>query len=294
MSIISIILIIILLAGYTAQSFFSKLYSVSYQGKQGCDTPVFSVFYGLIVGLGTLIYNGFSYSPDTFTLIIGILNGATLFFYNISYINSAKRGPYSFQSMMVAFGNIIIPLAFTLTYWGESIKVITIIGIICMLASFVVFNAKGFKFDDAKKGYWLWVILLCIFNGMYSEFVDAQTRHESGALREEMIITTFMTLAIISFIYLLVIQKGKLKPAFSIGKKAFVNALLSSVGAGIAINLLMIVLASVSSAILFPITGGGLLIINAFLGKFALKEKFDKFRIIGIALAAVSLVLVNL
>ena len=294
MSVFTIILIIILVGCYAVQNFFSKLYSASYKGAESAATPVFSVFYGLIIGLATFCYNGFSLHPDLFTLIIGILNGGALFLFNLSYINSSKTGPYSFQSMMVAFGNILVPLACTLTLWGEKIKLITIIGIVCMLAAFVLFNAKGLHFEDAKKGYWLWIVLVFLANGLYSEFIDAQSRHENGALHQEMIIITFLASAVISFIHLLISQKGKLAPAFSMGGKAVLHMILSSCGACVAINLLMIVLETVSSTILFPVSGGSLLIVNALLSVIFLHEKLDAFRIAGIIVAAASLVIVNL
>ena len=294
MSVLTIILVIILIGCYAVQNFFSKLYSMSYKGPESAATPLFSVFYGLIIGTATLAYNGFSLQPDLTTLLLGIFNGGALFLFNLSYINSAKRGPYSFQSMMVAFGNIIIPLICTLTLWGEKVKIITIIGIVCMLISFALFNAKGFHFEDAKKGYWLWIILVFLANGLYSEFIDAQSRLEAGALRQEMIIITFLASAVISFIHLLISQRGHIGPAFHMSGKAALNMILSSCGACVAINLLMIVLTSVSSAVLFPLTGGALMIVNAFLGLIILHEKLDLFRISGILLAAVSLVIVNL
>ena len=294
MSVITIILIIVLVGCYAVQNFFSKLYSASYKGPESAATPLFSVFYGLIIGVATLVYNGFSLKPDLTTVILGILNGGALFLFNLSYINSAKRGPYSFQSMMVAFGNILLPLACTIVLWGEKVKVITIIGIVCMLGAFALFNAKGLHFEDAKKGYWLWIILVFIANGLYSEFIDAQSRMESGALRQEMIIVTFLSSAVISFIHLLVSQRGHIGPAFHMGGKAVLHMILASCGACAAINMLMIVLTTVSSAILFPVTGGALMIVNAFLGLIVLHEKLDAFRISGIILAVISLVIVNL
>ncbi|MBR3742658.1 MAG: hypothetical protein IKN04_19755 [Clostridia bacterium] len=64
--------------------------------------------------------------------------------------------------------------------------------------------------------------------------------------------------------------------------------------AAIAINLLMLTLAYVPAAILFPIEAGGILIVSAFLSRGILKEPIGKLRLFSILIAAVSLVLTNL
>lgn len=75
---------------YTFQTFFNKLYSGAYRGPESAATPVFSVLYGLIVGVSTLAVTGFRFQADAVTWGLGLLNGFVLFAFNLSSINAAR------------------------------------------------------------------------------------------------------------------------------------------------------------------------------------------------------------
>lgn len=290
----AVILVICSICCYVGQNFFNKLFSVSWRGEPTLATPVFSVIYGLIVGLGTLATGGFGLAPDWLTLGMGVLNGGVLFLYNLSAVNAARRGPFSFQSMMSAFGNILVPLIFSMTLWGDHLSAVSLCGIGCMLGAFVLYNAKGLRFADAQKGYGLWTLLLFLANGIYSELLSVQQRVEQGGLRQEMIVITFLTSALISLVYLAVIRKKTLREPLHLGKKELAFALASSVCAALAVNMLMITMRYVPATILYAIEGGGILIVNTILSALVLHEKVGKNRAAGILAAAAGLVLMNL
>ena len=294
MSGLAVILTLATVACYAGQNFFTKLYSEKFTGEASAATPVFAIFYGLIVGAATFIYNGFTLHPDTATLIMGLGNGLALFMYNISYIKSSQTGPYSFQVLMQSFGNLFIPLMLNITLWQESLKPFAIAGIIFMFGSLFLFNCKGLKFADAKKGYWLWVILLFVSNGAYSELIDAHHRTCGDELRQEMIIITYFTAAVIAAVYLLATKKTQFFPSFRMGKKSLIFMIIASLCAAAAINVLMFVLNYVSSTVLYPATAGLLMIVNAVLSAFVFHEKLKINHILAICCAVVSLVLLNL
>ena len=130
---------------YTGQGFFAKLFSISHPGRASDATPGFNMLYGLVVALGTWLFTGFQLRPDAFTLTIGCANGIALFFYNFSAIHAAQSGPYTLQSLMSSFGNILIPMAFSICLWGDRLKGLQIIGIVLMLAAFLLYNAQGLR-----------------------------------------------------------------------------------------------------------------------------------------------------
>lgn len=290
----AVILVLCSIFCYVGQNFFNKLFSVSWRGDPALATPVFSALYGLIVGLGTLAAGGFRLAPDGLTLGMGVLNGGVLFLYNLSAVNAARRGPFSFQSMMSAFGNILVPLIFSLTLWGDRLSTLQLGGIGCMLAALALYNAKGLRFADAQKGYGLWTLLLFLANGVYSELLSAQQRVELGALRQEMIVITFLTSALISLIYLGTVHKRAQGSPRGLKGRALVFALVSSVCAALAVNMLMITMRYVPATILYAIEAGGILIVNTVLSALVLREKVGKNRAAGILAAAAGLVLMNL
>lgn len=288
------LLLILSITFYTCQNFFNKLYSISYNGPSSAVTPVFAILYGLIAGISTFVYNGCAFSASTETLLLGVCNGIILFLFNLAAISAARTGPYAFQSIMMLFGNILLPLLFSAFWWKDSLSMTQLLGIGTMLLAFLLFNLKGLRFDGTKKGYFFWIILLFLSNGAYGIFVDAQQRVALGQERNEMIIATFITSAIISIVHLLCTQKKDSLKVFRMERKTWLFAIGSSVSATIAINILMLTLSVVPAAILYTLNNGGILIMCALLSAVVLKERIEKHMVAGIAVAILSLILLSL
>lgn len=279
---------------YTFQTFFNKLYSGAYRGPESAATPVFSVLYGLIVGFATLAANAFRFQASTVTWALGLVNGFVLFGFNLSSINAARKGPYSLQSIMMLFGNVLLPLLFSALVWKERLGAMALTGIGIMLLAFIVINSKGLSVHGSNPGYFGWVIALFFANGIYGIVMDAQQRLCMQAQRNEMIIITFFFSAVISIVYLLMGQKRGWAAAFAMGKRALLYTLVSALSAAAAVYQMMVLLGSSSAAILYTINNGSIMVLSALLSALVLKEKLSKNTVAGIALAAISLVLVNL
>lgn len=279
---------------YLGQEFFSKLFSITYPGKASDVTPIFNVLFGAVVALATWIYNGFRLNPDWITLLIGVINGAALFMYNFSAIHAAQSGPYTLQSIMSAFGNILIPLLVSIIIWSDRLRLIQGIGIALMLATFVLYNAHdlhGLKIGFKGFG---WFVLVFAANGVYSALNDAQQRIEAGEHRTDMIIISFLTTAVISAVSLIISRNPNVRSAAKMPPRAMLFAVAASVSAAAAINLLMTALNYVPSYLLYPIGSGSLLILNTLLGRIVLKEKIQPLQYIGIAAATIAIILTNL
>lgn len=294
MSITAIIMSGFCVLCYTGQNFFNKLYAIRYPGPAAAATPVFSVIYGLLTGLATLVYNGFRFQPGGITLGLGILCGGMLFLFNLCLINASRSGPYAFQSIMMLFGNTLLPLLFSILWWRDQLTLRQLAGIVVMLLSFVIFNRKGLRFEEAKKGYFLWVCLLFLANGFYGILMDSQQRVMQQTQRSEMIIITFLVSALISLVYLLITQKKQAAKAFRMGGKNWACALSSSVCAALAINILMLALRFVPASILYTVNNGGVLILCALLGVIAFHEKLEKHMLTGLAVAVLGLVILGM
>ena len=279
---------------YTGQGFFSKLFSLSHPGKASDATPGFNMIYGLVVGLGTWVFTGFRLRPDALTLVIGSINGVSLFFYNFSAIHAAQSGPYSLQSLMSSFGNILIPMILSFSIWGDRLNGLQLTGIAFMMGAFVLFNSAGLKsLKTGQKGF-IWFVMVFIMNGVYSSFNDAQQRLEAGAHRQDMIIITFLTAALFSIAYLLLPRNAGARIALRMPRRAFIYAILSSVCAAAAINTLMAALYYVPSSLLYPMGAGSLLITSTLLSRFVLHEKLRRIQVLGITAAVIGVVLTNI
>ena len=202
MTIAIILFMFLCIICYTVQSFFNKLYSISYKGSDQTATPVFSSIYGIICGAATLIFGHFTFHPSPIT----------------------------------------------------------------------------------------WIAILFTSNGIYGILLDSQQRICLQTERNEMVIITFITSAVISLVSLAFNQHGKLVKPFKMGKKCWCFALGSSIGAVLAVNLLMYLLGFVQASILYTINNGCILILSAILCAIVLHEKIEKNMIVGIGIALISLI----
>lgn len=281
------------IACYTGQSFFNKLFSMRYQGPPAAATPAYATLFGVIVAAVTLCLSGLRFAPDRETVLLGAVNGVVLFLYNLGMIKAARSGPYAFQSIVMLFGSIVVCLMFSAVWWGDKMGAAQLVGIGVMLAAFVVLNSGGIDFSGVKKEYFFWVALLFFSNGFYGVLMDAQQRLYPGQ-RNEMIVITFLSTAMVSLAYLLITQRGQAPAAFRMSPAALGFAVGSSVCAAFAVFLLMLLLAYIPSYILFTICNGGLLVASALLCAVVLKEKMTRRTAAGIGLSVLSIVLLSI
>ncbi len=290
---LNIALLLILALIYTFQSLFAKLFSDQYTGEAKFSSPVFSVIYGFVVGFLTLAMNGFVYSPSLLTLLLGLANGVVLFLYNLALIEGSRRGPYSFLMICNLSGGLLMPL-FVLGIMGiEGITWVRGIGVILMLAAFVLLNLKK-ESQKAKKSFYLWILLLFTVNGLYSVFLSLQARYMNGGERGEMLATTFLFGGIISAVYLLITAKKKFVSTFRMKPKAWIFAVSSCVAATVAANLVMYMYSTA-----LPVTVinaslmGGILVFSVLVSLMLFKEKMNWKQVVGALIAVFSVVLLN-
>ena len=292
-SLLVLLLCLLCILCYTGQTFFNKLFSGCYPGSAATATPVYASIYGLLVCVITFCLNGFRFSPSGFTWGIGAANGLILFFYNLGMIQAARRGPYAFQSIVMLFGSIVVCIIFSALWWGDRMTALQIIGICIMLAGFVALNAGNLKFSGIRKGYFFWVFSLFFTNGFYGVLMDFQQRSVTGE-KNEMIMITFLSSAVISLFYLFLTQKSTATQAFRMGKKPAGCAVFSSICAAFAVYLLMVLLAYVPSYILYTVNNGSILVLSALLSAAVLKEKLTAYTVAGVVLSVISIVLLSL
>lgn len=292
-SVIVLLVLILCVLCYTGQTFFNKLFSTHYTGPAAAATPVYASLYGLIVAFVTLCLIQFRFSPSQTTVILGCVNGVVLFLYNLGMIYAARTGPYAFQSIVMLFGSIVVCLVFSALYWGDRMTALQLVGIAGMLGAFVVLNSGGMDFHTIQRGYFFWLVLLFFSNGFYGVLMDAQQRLYPPE-RNEMIVITFVSSAVVSLLYLLVTQRGQLLEAFKMDGKTWGFAAGSSLCAAFAVFTLMFLLGYIPSYILYTIANGSILVISAILCAVVLKEKMTKMTVLGVLLSVFSIVLLSL
>lgn len=289
MNFIYIGLIILL---YSFQTLFCKLFSDRYPGKKELISPIFCIIQAAFITLVTYAFNGFQFHSSPLTLLFGILNGLILFGYNTSLIKAGTLGSYAFLNVCLLYGAILVPSAYGILFLHENITVLKIIGIIMMLIACVFMNMEEIKLKDSSLKYYIFCILLFLFNGAYCTIIKMQTIYYNEE-KQSMIMITFALMGIIALVNLFTKEKGSTLQAFKLNTRCLPSLSLCLISAALAINLLMYILPLIDTAILYTVQNGGVLILSALYSVFLFKEKISWQKILGILIAVISITILS-
>ncbi|MBQ4075080.1 MAG: EamA family transporter [Clostridia bacterium] len=290
------LLVALMVLLFSFQSLFCKLFSESYhQRNAGIVSAVFSIAYGAFAGIATMFVAGFQFSFSTITLICGIGNAVMLLIYNTAMIQASRSGSYSFQMLCMLYGAIILPMIHEALFMGKSLGAVQLIAIGLMMVSLVLMNLKGLSLKGNSRAFLFWCLLLFFSNGFYSILMNVQQAEMNGAQRNEMIILTFLGMAVLYTVYQLIRDRKALAEGFRIPKKPLLYLLICCISATIAVHLVLYVLTLLENAtVLFTIDNGSGVVLSALYSLILFKERIGKVQWAGIALAMVSIIMLSL
>lgn len=309
------ILLAFLIALYTAQSLFTKLYTDKYPGEENDASNILTVVSGLSVAIITLVFfSRLEFTFNIYCILIGLLNAFALYFYNYSIVKASRTGPYSILMMFSLSGGIIIPIIVALIAGWDSwstvgAAAVNIVSIITIIASVYLVSSKdeAVSTDEPTKNattargvslkFILSCFLLAISNGVYGIFLTLQQRSEIAGgegNRDEMIIATYLFAAIISFVVGIVKKKGKFFGAFRQNKWSAIWLIATSLVFALAINLIVIIIPLIPTTILYTLDNSSVLIMSVLISCIFFREKLSLKNIIGIILMVIALVSMNI
>jgi len=275
---------------YTFQSLFCRIYTSS---RNGGGAIQFSVFYAAFAGVATLAINGFSYTFSPATLITGLLNALVLLTYNIAMVKCGVLGSYAFMMLCALSGGILVPMAYDALYLGYSFSTIQLIALAMILAAFVILNLDGIK---AKKNlkYLIWCAVLFITNGLYTILMNLQQTLTNFTLRNEMVITTFLGMAVMTSAFYLLFSRKSFIDGWRMEKKSFLPMFISSLSSAIAVTMFMYSMKTFNITVLAVVNNGGVLVLSAIAAFTLFKEKLTASSVIGMVLATASIIMLSL
>lgn len=286
------VLVAVMVVLYSFQSLFLKLFSSSRAAGEDTST-VFSISYGAFAGIATLIVSGLHFAPSRVTLICGLINAFVLLFYNMAMIKASKGGSYSFQMIMCLFGGITVPMLYNALFMGERLGVLQFAAIGIMLISFVLMNLQGLSLKGSSRSFLPWCLVVFATNGLYSILLNTQQAAMNGDERNEMIVLTFLGMAILSALWQLIRDKSVLATGFKMSKRSLVYLLACCLSATLACHMVLYVLTLVDATVLFTIDNGGVLVLSVLYSCLLFKEKLTPVQIAGIVLATGSIVMLS-
>ena len=274
---------------YSFQSLFCRLYSSARNGEGAVQ---FSVFYAAFVGLSTLAANRFAYAPSGVTVALGLINAMVLLTYSIAMVRCSSLGSYAFMMVCSLSGGILVPMLYDALYLGYAFSPFQLIAIALILIAFVLMNLEGFA---AKKNgrYLLWCAILFVANGMYGVLMNLQQTLMNFTLRNEMIITTFLGMAVMTSAFQLAVARKDFLDGFRVSRQAALYAFLSALSATLAVSLLMILMKSVNITLLSVMDNGGVLVLSALYAFTLFKEKPKPSGMLGLLLVGVGVIMLS-
>ena len=288
-----ILLMIVIIFLYSFQTLFCKLYTDRYPGRAELASPVFCVLEGVCVALITFAFGGFKFALSPFTLLMGCLNAAALFAYNMSLIKAGSRGSYAFMNVVMLFGGLSVPSVYGAVFLNEGFSVPKILGIVAVLAACVLMNLEDIKLKNTPLSYYLFCGILFIANGMYGTFVKMQTIHKDDQ-KQEMIMLTFLLTSVIAFIQLAAAEKKNTLQAFKLNTRCIIPLIACIIVAGLAVNLLVYLLPMLDTAVFYTVENGGVLVLSALYSVLFFKEKLRPVKAAGILVAVVGITVMSI
>ena len=289
------ILVAIMVFLYSLQSLFCKMFSEKHDcGSAALTSTVFSICFGGIAGFATLVINGFRINPAPITLLCGLLNALMLLIYNTAMVQASRKGSYSFQMISMLFGGSVLPMIYGALFLNERFTALQWIALAMMLVSFVLMNLKGLSLKGSSKSFLLWCLTLFLSNGFYSILMNVQQLSMEGAQRNEMIILSYLGMAVLYAAVQAIKDRKALVRGFKIPRKPLLYLFICCGSATIAVHMVMYILTLVDATILYTIDNGGVLVLSVLYSCILFKEKLSKVQIIGILMATAGIVMLSL
>ena len=286
---INAVLLLSMILLYNFQSVFCKLYT---QSREQRGNLHFSVIYGLITGIVTLFIASFSYRPSLLTFCLGLTNAVILLLYNTSLQKASSLGSYAFMMVCSLSGAILLPMFYEVLFQGQVMAWYRIAGIAAIIAAGVLMNLEGFH--GKKTGKFLaWTALLSVSNGMYGVIMNLQQEKMAFAQRNEMIITTFLGMSVLTLISGIIKDRKPFLEDFRMEKRSWIYLLASGICAVTAVNLLLYSLQCINPITVHAVNNGGLLIVSAVMAVFLFKEKLKWNSILGVAVSLIGVIMLT-
>ena len=278
---------------YITNSLFAKKIS-----STGSDYYFFMMVQALVCGTTILIISGGISKASSFSILFGVLFGAVCTFQTLTYLKALSIGPFSYTTVMVSLSTVIPTLSGL--FWGETISVAQIIGIVLMIICIALSPEKK-EDTDAKKASTKWLVLSLVSTVLNGTIGVLQKIHQTSEHRDEspvFLISAFSVMIII-VVSILIARKIKYKDSgdAKISFRFKLSHILILLGSGVALGVSHVVNLFLSgqlpAAVLFPIINICPLVLTTLAATVIFREKLSVKRWIGLAIGILAVLFVG-
>lgn len=232
--------------------------------------------------------------PDTVTILCGIIGGILFVTALITMQSSIHINGAILTSAFSKMG-LVVPLLISAVFLGDSIRILQIPGILCILFSFWLINTdrKSFRSASSDALRVQPVLLLAVLLVYGAADAMARIFDHVGRVSDNQLyfLILFATAAVLTLI--LAVYESR-KTGRKIIRKEFLAGILVGIPNYFSSALLLLALNGLPSFVVYPCFSAGTLLLVTILGAAVFKEKPGRKAWIGLALIVPAMVILNL
>lgn len=266
-------------------------------GKENLQTQRDAMLFNVVSCLGSVIYfviAGGSLKVSAYSFRMALFFAVVTVGSQYFALLAMSLGSMSY-SVLFSYLSMLIPVAFGILYYGQPVKIVQVIGLILMLATFVL--SVNLKENIKVSVRWL----LAALGSFVSVGVVGicQQLHQNSQFAEELkgfLLWSFVFSTVLFAVLFVCMPKveNKKKCGYTPGNLVSVFALLSGVVIG-AINQINLYLSGkLPSVIFFPVVSGGAIVLSGLAAILIFKERLSRPQQIGLVAGTISVLLLGL
>jgi len=279
------LLLIMVIVFMSLQNVFQKQYNIK---SEQPNVFLFGGFTSIAALLFFVVTSGFrlDFNPDFFPYSFGF--GITYAMSLIGLVYAIRYGSLAISTLAISY-SLLIPTLYGIMFLDEKISINTCIGILFLIVSIFLINAKKSETKFTLK-WGIFILMAFLGNGFCSTFQKMEQNAMNGAYKSEFMIVALIITTLIMFTMVFV-SKGKVKSEL---KLCAVNAMPSGIANGIVNLFVMLLTGSMPNAILFPSVSAGGIVLSFILAILVYKERLTKKQNLGYVFGIASVILLNL
>lgn len=277
----------------------------SFAIKSNSDSMIINVLRMLaciFIGFALMAVQGdiASLRADGMMILICAMSGIASAAFVVSWLLSVKSGAYMMVEVFLLLG-VLVPIVLCRIFFGEEIGIWQIVGMVILLAAIFIMCTYNVSLKGKMSIGAIALLILCgLSNGVadFSQkwFVQAYPKGSVAAFNFYTYVFAAATLFIAYFIFRAVDKKGENKPRSPVAvvKPIIVYVIIMAVCLFANSYFKTVAAQHLDAVKLYPLNQGGAVILSLLMSALIFKEKINWKCIVGIVLAFVSLLMINL
>lgn len=263
--------------------------------KSDKDAVILNIVRMLIcafIGVLILIFNKTPLLFSTGDILVFLFSGVSSALFVVFWLLCVKEDAYLMLDVFLLLGTVI-PISLGAVFFHEPVKYTKIIGIAVLLVAVYLMCSYNKKLKGKMTAKGILTLILCgVANGCadFSQKVYVKTSNNISVAKFNLY--TYLFAFISLFVVFLLMKKQENNEKMS--KKVFIYVIIMAICLFGYSYFKTLAAKTVDSATLYPLTQGLSLIISSLMATFLFKEKLNRNAFMGIILAFIGLMVLNI